>query len=459
MRLRCLLGLALLGVISLGAQTVDPGYINSFLPASFGLFAQVLETNSTSANFRIDPNTGTLTRLNGAYLGKAAAYGAWVIFDGSVSGIHHLYRTDGTEAGTVDLKVFSGGTESVVVRGFQEMDGLLYMALERGTHEIELWVTDGSEAGTRYLADMGPIEPRWTAGGGYIYFAPDSPEDQGKIYQTDANGTTPSVFVSLGSTKSISDVAVNGGRVLIALRDGNNFEWWASDGSSLGTTLLHSQRQLNPLVYPAFSGAVGGLEFFNPKTAFLLPFWRTDGTAAGTIRLTDGRTFPTTPVTALGSIGLFSAVTPGRGDELWRTDGSVNGTGLVVDILPGPDWTSPHSFAPIGSTALMLLGTPNTPGSAVSAQLWRTDGTGGGTTMVKQIPAPGDPIQLSSLQSRDGVGYFLVDSVVENGPWGYQLWKSDGTEQGTVLVYQAPSMTPAARPASVARRQPEGPSR
>ena len=68
-------------------------------------------------------------------------------------------------------------------------------------------------------------------------------------------------------------------------------------------------------------------------------------------------------------------------------------------------------------------------------ELWRTDGTEEGTQLVKDIgegESYGYPrgAYLQNLTEVDGTLFFTADDG-ESGP---ELWKSDGTEAGTVQV-------------------------
>ena len=68
--------------------------------------------------------------------------------------------------------------------------------------------------------------------------------------------------------------------------------------------------------------------------------------------------------------------------------------------------------------------------AATGQELWRTDGTEGGTTLVKDIrPGPSDG-GVDSLTEMGGQLFFRACE----GPTGCELWKSDGTAAGTVLV-------------------------
>ena len=64
-------------------------------------------------------------------------------------------------------------------------------------------------------------------------------------------------------------------------------------------------------------------------------------------------------------------------------------------------------------------------------ELWKSDGTEAGTVLVKDIhPGAGGYSSPSSLTGVGGTLFFAAD----DGTHGSELWKSDGTEAGTVLV-------------------------
>jgi ELWxxDGT repeat protein len=112
--------------------------------------------------------------------------------------------------------------------------------------------------------------------------------------------------------------------------------------------------------------------------------------------------------------------------ELWKSDGTTEGTALVKEICPG---TSP-CISTDDSAALdtTLFFTART--DARGTELWKSDGTTEGTAMIKEFNASAADSQPSCLIDMDGTLYFKAD----DGSHGNELWKSDGTEAGTVLV-------------------------
>ena len=116
--------------------------------------------------------------------------------------------------------------------------------------------------------------------------------------------------------------------------------------------------------------------------------------------------------------------------ELWKTDGTQAGTVMLKDIMPGTDsWGGPYNFTVFNDFLFFSANDGN------GSELWKTDGTVAGTVRVKDI-FPGD----------DGFGnvnggnpnYLTVFNnelffAATDGN-GTELWKTDGTESGTVMV-------------------------
>ncbi len=133
-------------------------------------------------------------------------------------------------------------------------------------------------------------------------------------------------------------------------------------------------------------------------------------------------------LTALGNgKALFSANDGTNGRELWVTDGTAGGTTLVKDINPGSRNSSPFQLTALGDGKAVFRANDGTNGR----ELWVTDGTAGGTTLVKDIN-PGSrnssPFQLTALG--DGKAVFQAN----DGTNGRELWVTDGTTGGTTLV-------------------------
>jgi ELWxxDGT repeat protein len=160
--------------------------------------------------------------------------------------------------------------------------------------------------------------------------------------------------------------------------------------------------------------------------------WKSDGLAANTVRVVDvepgiGNSTPTylTPMQTLGGQRLVFAATQGASNqEIYFTNGTV-GDLASRDINPGANGSNPGPFVPMGNR-IYFAATNADHGS----ELWATDGTPAGTYLVKDI-YPG------TLGSSPGLltaaGNFLYFRASDASGTG--LWRSDGTGNGTTKIF------------------------
>src|SRR5204862_99041 len=107
--------------------------------------------------------------------------------------------------------------------------------------------------------------------------------------------------------------------------------------------------------------AMNGLIFFTAYDGVLSELWRSDGTAAGTFAVTQspmgGDTHPYGEH-VVGSTLFFAGRgqdgSGGQGDELYRTDGTPGGTVLVKDINPGPASSDPSILTDVNGTLFLI---------------------------------------------------------------------------------------------------------
>ncbi|HEX5716946.1 MAG TPA: hypothetical protein VF179_12355 [Thermoanaerobaculia bacterium] len=354
-----------------------------------------------------------------------------------------LWATDGTSPGTrLVLDLCPGACSSGPADPFVVGDRLLFTA-DDGTHGRELWSTDGTSAGTVRVSDFGRDEPRGpqfalqgTVVGERLLFAADDVLHGTELWTADGipgspggtalvrdlnlfelGGSYPAMLGALGSTAFFfADDGVHG------------YELWKSAGTEPGTSmvaeLVPGEAPHGPPARPPVAELGGALFFIQnqtPNDAWLV---RTDGTAAGTFRVTpEGVSLCCfSELAVAGGRIFFMAWDAEHGFELWATDGTAAGTGLVADIRPGGLLSSlPRDLTPFDGDLYFTV-VEESGGNS----LWRSDGTEAGTVRVS-----GADVLDAGLLAVHGGRLWFVATTRENG---LAIWSSDGTPTGTALV-------------------------
>src|SRR5262249_45487922 len=115
--------------------------------------------------------------------------------------------------------------------------------------------------------------------------------------------------------------------------------------------------------------------------------------------------------------------------ELWKSDGTPAGTRMVKDINPAGN-SSPQYLTNVNGT-LFFAADDGVNGS----ELWKSDGTAAGTVMVKDIFPSFYSSYPGNLTNVNRTLYFSAyDGGFIVGAHGRELWKSDGTTTGTTMV-------------------------
>lgn len=361
-------------------------------------------------------------------------------------GVHglELWKTDGTTGGTVMVKDINPGTEDGMVADIISMNGQAYFVANDGVHGSELWKTDGTESGTVMVKDIWPglnksgirigLVTALNANG-TLYFAADDGVAGLELWKSDGSeaGTVlvkdinPGVYTSgfnagkprIGGPGNFK--MLNNGLVFFtANTEAAGTELWKTDGTTAGTSMV---KDINP--GPSPSSAVRNMIAINNTLYFTahdeeFKLWKSDGTEAGT-----------EPVFTMNTIGL-SDIWPVSvnntlyfldEDGLYKSDGTTIGTIKIKDAS-----STPEQLINVNST-LFFIGSNNSYGR----ELWKSDGTALGTGMVKDINAGSDGSVFAGCTR---VGGNLIFSV-SDGFHGYEIWTSDGTESGTQLLQDA----------------------
>ncbi len=238
-------------------------------------------------------------------------------------------------------------------------------------------------------------------------------------------GAFPSGFDS-GMTSLTN---VNGTVYFTSWDSANQNELWKSDGTAAGTVMVKNINRGGSSGAYNLTNVNGTLFFIANDGVNGERIWKSDGTEAGTVMIKDPNSYrqPSSLTNFNGSL-YFSAYDPNHGIELWKSDGTESGTFLLKDIEPRAATIygsgDPRNFTPVNGTLYFSASDNNLHGR----ELWKTDGTEAGTMLVKDISSSdSDPSQMTNV---NGTLYFRAYDSTH----GYELWKSDGTEAGTVLV-------------------------
>lgn len=122
---------------------------------------------------------------------------------------------------------------------------------------------------------------------------------------------------------------------------------------------------------------------------------------------------------------FFAAKDSSHGIELWKSNGSAQGTLMVKDIFPGAPSSSPSSFINLNGVLFFIANNGKN-----GIELWKSDGTESGTVLIKDIYEGKGSSSPSYITNLNGVLYFSASDSVHST----ELWRSDGTSKGTTLV-------------------------
>jgi len=146
-----------------------------------------------------------------------------------------------------------------------------------------------------------------------------------------------------------------------------------------------------------------------------------DATVVGGLPMQPDSSLPEN-LTVVGDRMYFTADAGGFGRELWQTDGTPQGTTLVKDINPGPGSSNPGQLTANGNLLYFTV-----PGTNSTAHLWRSNGTAAGTFQLDT--------SLTRFDSFVGLGGVLYFGGAGPGN-DTEFWKTDGTPAGTIEVKQ-----------------------
>lgn len=341
-----------------------------------------------------------------------------------------LFATDGTSGGTAMVRELynlypSGDLRPSELTAF---NGKLYFASKTPDYvSPELWVSDGTATGTRVLSDNGPFKPRYlhVLNGNLLFMAGD--DGNQALWRTDGTSPGTDLVKDFGFNPYQSDdepdaYCVAGNLMYFEMLGG---QLWRTDGTATGTQLINDFAPSGN-DYADLDGFVeyGGSMYFLVQTVQdRIELWKTDGSTASHVKtlLDSGASsspfYVSTAVTnnrfaiAISTLGIFNYA-------LWISDGTEAGTQkLTNETVSAEPWQNRPR----------LVGQNNYFYYASGNQLRRTDGTPAGTEAV--FTASGDD-PVWNLMVHNGALYFTTG---EYSP-AILLWKTAGNPGDAIDV-------------------------
>jgi ELWxxDGT repeat protein len=437
-------------VVTLGSTVTDPGadtftyawsvtrngilYASgrenslSFTPLSTGLYTVQLTVTDDDGGMGVVAKSITVTAAPAPtpnrfqYEVSLAVNGTVFFKAGDTTHGDELWAYDVTSGARL-VRDINPGVNYSSPSGFLGVGSKVYFTANDGTHGYELWVSDGTTEGTKSLADIRPGLGHFTptnlvAWGNQLHFV-NSITGQHWLTDGTSAGTLP-MTVSPAPNGFVQ--AFGSFLYYLAYEPVHGQQLWRSDGTIAGTNRVTSNLPQVPIGPVKVSGSHLYLIAGDSEVTTDYQIWTTDGASDATMifdmPLLYGQPYG---FIAAGSITFFVAWDAEHGTELWVTDGTEGGTS-VIDLVAGPQSMNLGSFT---SDESLLYFTAERNG--IGSQVFVSDGTAAGTRPFVDnvfVSAGGWQGQLTKIGS---ALFFQAD----DGIHGVELWQSNGTVAGT----------------------------
>lgn len=268
--------------------------------------------------------------------------------------LSELWVSDGTEEGTLNLTDSSGNFINFPC-GFHELNDKMYFSADIPGSGSELFVSDGTSQGTYLVKDINPGDAQAFNGTAAVFknklfFNATSPGIGNELWVTDGTSEETNLIkdIHVGPPNAFpSPILVEEDVMYFTANDAEHgIELWTTDGTPEGTQLFYDVR----------TGSVGSSPtYFNRfKDGFIiyanrmgLGFELNFINAAGEIDTI--RDINRGPASAsaftfyqVNDLLYFNATDAIHGKELWISDGTFEGTNMVVDLLEGAEGSDPE---------------------------------------------------------------------------------------------------------------------
>ncbi|CAN5409831.1 hypothetical protein BH10BAC3_BH10BAC3_15730 [soil metagenome] len=375
-----------------------------------------------------------------------------VFFSASLYGSNNqLWKTDGTDNGTVLVKDLQQSFIGSDIFELTSVNDLTYFIAYTWSSGYQLFRSDGTDGGTYVVKNIGfynfdvNVPTQLTAYNNKLYFSGNDGSGR-KLWESDgtydgthyASGFNDVLIQADGiSTTSYSPFPVLNNVLFIAgytFADGDGlYKYNASDGDGIVLVKDLTTGTDVDYIYPGEMRVVNDAIYFKVVSNVGIPhdeLWSTKGETGNTELV---KQFVPGEITYnfynINGTLYFVEHDNVYGNELWKTNGTDAGTLRVKDIIPGSGSSYPEDLT-FSNGKLLFKATDNNAGT----ELYSSDGTDAGTMLVKDINNNGEGSNAGF--NYKGVGS-IGDAVVFNAytpALGGELYKSDGTTAGTVLL-------------------------
>jgi ELWxxDGT repeat protein len=295
----------------------------------------------------------------------------------------------------------------------------------------ELWITDGTPAGTHRVA--GHFSEVGFAGSLAVFgtLRPENPAYE--LWRTDGTRSRRiAVLRRFAQGSNPSFAPFQDGVLLLADAENRDTRLWRSDGRPEGTLPLQSFEQGNTQAYASFLPSPGPFQLFEVEHQkgnggpVRTEVWRTDGSPGGTLRLADLGPDTFLDLSILWDGKLLFDVEDSTSCSFWTSDGTAAGTRKILPPMPG--LRCPTAVAELGSRFLFVAraGTDHP-----IPQVFLSDGTPAGTRQISAVQEERDALADRPVRV-GGTVYFRLSGPVYFSP---ELWQTDGTPAGTRLAF------------------------
>lgn len=338
-----------------------------------------------------------------------------------------LWVSDGSEAGTVKLSNIAFHISNMTVYSGE----LFYAGAAEGDFDYELWKSDGTGAGTGLVKDINPHVR------GLIIDAFPMATEKGAVFSAADNEHGFEFWVTDGTPSGSSSIDIRPGKdgsfpriirgqnkaFFTAMVEHPTSQIFWSDGTTAGTKQLSN--------FPHGSNVIPRL-VADGEDRFFVCVGNQDGTTSlYTLSMSSG------DINEIKNFGMTGSGFPyyvdwlavanktlyftlgGTGSEIWKSDGTNEGTVKVMSAY-GPS----HLYG-VGN---QLYFTQNDP-SSTARGLYKSDGSEAGTTLLKTFDDP---------SANYNQKFFAIQNklllTVDEAPSGRELWITDGTQGNTVML-------------------------